>query len=142
MLWKSERGTGQVRRLLQSLAVWLEGFLGFRFASPQAILKRSFAAEGAGTNALEKRKRDRSSSKVPSELGRVVGGFLGFRFALPQAIWKRSFAAEGAGTNALEKRKRDRSSSKAPSELGRVVGRIPGVPLCFTPGYLEAQLCC
>jgi len=30
--------------------------LGFRFASPQAILKRSFAAEGAGTNALEKRK--------------------------------------------------------------------------------------
>ena len=37
------------------------GFLGFRFASPQAILKRSFAAEGAGTNALEKRKRDRSN---------------------------------------------------------------------------------
>jgi len=33
------------------------GFLGFRFASPQAILKRSSAAEGAGTNALEKRKR-------------------------------------------------------------------------------------
>ena len=40
--------------------------LGFRFASPQAILKRSFAAEGAGTDALEKRTRDRSN------LGEVI----------------------------------------------------------------------
>src|SRR5215468_4173177 len=54
-----------MRRLSRSFRAWPcgGGFLGFRFASPQAILKRSFAAEGAGTNALEKRKRDRGKRK-------------------------------------------------------------------------------
>src|SRR6516164_929372 len=76
------------------------------------------------------------------------GGFLGFRFASPQAILKRSFAAEGAGTNALEKRTRDRSNLGGMTCLRRSFRawprgwRIPGVPLRFTPGYLEAQLRC
>jgi len=77
-----------------------------------------------------------------------IPGSWGFRFASPQAILKRSFAAEGAGTNALEKRTRDRSKLEGMTCLRRSFRawlrgwRIPGVPLCFTPGYLEAQLRC
>jgi len=63
-------------------------------------LKCSFAAEGAGTNALEKQKRDGSSSTVR-----------------PQAILERSFAAEGAGTNGLEKRKRGQVKFEGPRSI-------------------------
>src|SRR5262249_54945966 len=66
------------------------GFLGFRFASPQAILKRSFAAEGAGTNALEKRTRDRSSSKVKAKnrngFNRRLHGYNRLRLSTPEVL--------------------------------------------------------
>src|SRR6516165_6264772 len=109
-----------IGRLSRSFRAWPcgGGFLGFRFASPQAILKRSFAAEGAGTNALEKRKRDGSSSKVHPRLswsaasllkapGRMVwkserGGQV--KFEGPRSIPAASTAAEVAASMDAEAR--------------------------------------